>query len=799
MIEGRNGTQDGAHVGRRGRTGARSARLFFLIPVVIAVTAAYAIDVFRSNADEQRQAQVLLAQIQADANQQAELTSEVSQLGVVVQEEHNVALDAKLRTLPRQVEVIQQRIVTSVSLLNGLSPEHEVVSQVQTAVDDYQDQVDRLVQMLEHRDFSGSWIFDRRRIAPAFAMLRDAVDDAHVRYSQRAEAAGRMADIGTIAIVGLAVLALAFLHVERSRRSRVLVAAEQRIIMDSEARFRSLVQNSSDAFIISEVDLTARYVSPSIQRFLGYTPMEIENRRIIDLVHPDDAADVQELHQSVLAGPASSKVIECRLVHKEGSIRDVQLTVSNSRDVPSVSGLVFNARDITERKDAERERVGLERQLEHQAFHDPLTNLANRVLFKDRVNHALARASRTNEDLAVLFVDLDDFKQINDTSGHEAGDFLLIAVGDRLRSCLRDADTIARLGGDEFAILLEAVDGHDDVFSVADRLLESLIMPFDVNGRHVLASGSIGIAFRGSGGKDSEELLANADVAMYAAKARGKGCRETYRPDMRLDMMNRLNLESALQRAIDEREFLVYYQPIVEVGSGRITGAEALVRWAHPSRGIVSPADFIPLAEETGLIVPIGRWVLEQSCYQARAWQLKYPQTPPFKISVNLSVRQFQQTNLVQEVAEVLQHSKLPASSLILEITESILVQDTSAAVRKLQALKNLGVQLALDDFGTGYSSLSYLRRFPIDVLKIDKTFIDGVGTHAEDSALTRAIVQIGETLNLKTVAEGVEHEQQRLELESLGCEEGQGYFFARPIDADSIGDLLDQKALADA
>jgi EAL domain-containing protein (putative c-di-GMP-specific phosphodiesterase class I) len=264
-------------------------------------------------------------------------------------------------------------------------------------------------------------------------------------------------------------------------------------------------------------------------------------------------------------------------------------------------------------------------------------------------------------------------------------------------------------------------------------------------------------------------------------------------------MMNRLTLEAALQRAIEEKEFVVYYQPIVEVGTGKITGAEALVRWLHPSRGLVPPADFIPLAEESGLIVPLGRWVLEQACYQAHEWQLKHPQTPPLNISVNLSVRQFQQTNMVQEVAEVLQHSKLPPSTLILEITESILVQDTSAAVRKLQALKNLGVKLALDDFGTGYSSLSYLRRFPIDVLKIDKTFIDGVGTHSEDSALTRAIVQIGETLKLKTVAEGVEHEQQRLALESIGCEEGQGYFFARPIDADAIGELLVQESLADA
>jgi diguanylate cyclase (GGDEF)-like protein/PAS domain S-box-containing protein len=767
--------------------------------VAIALLAAYAIDAFRTNADDQRQAQILLTQIQADANRQGVLTSDVSELGVVVQDEDNVTLDAKLTGLPLQIEAIQQETADALTQLRSLSPEKEVVTEVQAAVDDYESQVDRLVMMLEEREFSEPWIFDQRRVDPTFAMLRDAVDDANTHYSQRAEQAGKMADIGTATIVGLAVLALAFLHVERSRRSRVLIEAEQRIITDNEARFRSLVQNSSDVFIITEMDMSARYVSPSIERFLGYTSAEVENRKLSEIVHEHDQTTLLELHEEVLPHPDASRVMECKFVHQDGSARDVELRVTNSLDVNSVSGLVFNARDITERKDAERERIGLERQLEHQAFHDPLTNLANRVLFKDRVNHALARASRRNEDLAVLFVDLDDFKQINDTAGHEAGDFLLIAVADRLRSCLRDADTIARLGGDEFAILLESVDDTDDVFAVADRLLESLMMPFDVNGRHVLAGGSIGIAFRGSGGKESEELLANADVAMYAAKARGKSCRETYRPDMRRDMMQRLTLETALQRAIEEKEFVVFYQPIVEVGSGKITGAEALVRWNHPARGLVSPADFIPLAEETGLIVPLGRWVLEQACYQARDWQLKHPQTPPLNISVNLSVRQFQQSNLVQEVAEVLQHSKLPASSLILEITESILVQDTSAAVRKLQALKHLGVQLALDDFGTGYSSLSYLRRFPIDVLKIDKTFIDGVGTHSEDSALTRAIVQIGETLNLKTVAEGVEHEQQRMELESLGCEEGQGYFFARPVDADAIGVLLAKEALADA
>jgi diguanylate cyclase (GGDEF)-like protein/PAS domain S-box-containing protein len=767
----------------------RSVWLGFIIPILLTVLAVFGITTVSSNADKRRQGQILLARIDAAANRQSVLVSEVSGLGIVVRDNANPSFERSLRDLPVRIDQHSSQIEADLLRLQELSPP-EMIATVARQSAAYQKILDRQVLLLVDRRFDEAWSFDRQRVQPTFISLRDRVRELDDSYRKLAESANSAANWGTAAILAVTVLVLGYLQFERARRERDLLMAERRIIQESEERFRSLVQNSSDVISITGEDRIARYHSPAIESLLGIHPDAGVGMNIEDLVRDEDLALFQVMCREVLAEPGATGSLECRMQHAEGSARDVEVWATNALEVSNVAGLVFNIRDISERKEAERERAALEQQLAYQAFHDPLTGLANRVLFKDRIDHALTRCARSKEEIAVLFLDLDNFKSTNDTLGHDAGDCMLRAAADRLHSCLRDSDTIARFGGDEFAILLEGIDDEKTVYVVAQRLVESMKQPFDLDNRQALSSASLGIAFSGRRGEGAEELLANADVAMYAAKSQGKSCIETYRPDMRRSLIQRMDLETGLRRAVRNDEFVLHYQPIVDVEDGRITGLEALVRWNDPDRGVIPPGEFIPLAEETGLILPMGKWVLEQACSQASAWRRRYHNFD-LKISVNISARQFQQPTFVSDVGDVLRMTQLPPGSLVLELTESILVQDSSVAVRKINELKELGVQLALDDFGTGYSSLNYLRAFPIDVLKIDKSFIDGVGKGVEESALARAIVQIGETLCLRTVAEGIESEEQAVELRSLGCGEGQGFFFARPLDARGVEALL--------
>jgi diguanylate cyclase (GGDEF)-like protein/PAS domain S-box-containing protein len=774
---------------RRAGRSVRSVWFGFIIPILLTLLAVFGITTVSSNADKRRQGQILLARLDAAANRQNVLVSEVSGLGIVVLNTANPSFERSLRDLPVRIEQHNRQIEADLQQLEELSPP-EMVATVAAHSEAYQKILERQVLLLLDRRFDEAWSFDRQRVQPTFSRLRTNVRELDVAYHQLAESANSAANWGTAAILAVTVLVLGYLQFERARRERDLMVAERRIIQESEERFRSLVQNSSDVISITGEDLIARYHSPAIESLLGIHPDAGVGMNIEELVRDEDIAAFQAMCGEVLAEPGATGSLEGRMRHSNGSARDVEVWATNSLEVSNVAGLVFNIRDITERKEAERERAALEQQLAYQAFHDPLTGLANRVLFKDRIDHALSRCARNKEEIAVLFLDLDNFKSTNDTLGHDAGDYMLRAAAERLHSCLRDSDTIARFGGDEFAILLEGIDDERTVYVVAQRLVESMKQPFDLDNRQMLSSASVGVAFSGRRGEGAEELLANADVAMYAAKSQGKSCIETYRPDMRRSLIKRMDLETGLRRAVQNGEFVLHYQPIVDVEDGHITGLEALVRWNDPDRGMIPPGEFIPLAEETGLILPMGKWVLEQACAQATMWRRRYHDFD-LKISVNISARQFQQPTFVSEVDEILRLTQLPPGSLVLELTESILVQDSSVAVRKISDLKELGVQLALDDFGTGYSSLSYLRAFPIDVLKIDKSFIDGVAKGVEESALARAIVQIGDTLCLRTVAEGIESEEQALELRSLGCGEGQGFFFARPLDSDAIESLL--------
>jgi diguanylate cyclase (GGDEF)-like protein len=428
-------------------------------------------------------------------------------------------------------------------------------------------------------------------------------------------------------------------------------------------------------------------------------------------------------------------------------------------------------------------------ELTHRAFHDPLSQLPNRAFCLDHLERVLA--STTSGSLAVLFLDLDNFKFVNDSLGHEAGDKLLVAVADRLRACIRPGDTLARLGGDEFTIILEPIQGVEDAIAVTERITEELRAPFLTQGPEVFVTASVGIAVNTPEQGRANDLLRAADIAMYRAKTDGKACYALFDASMAVPAIERLEVETDLRHAVERGEFRVHYQPIVELTTGQMTEVEALVRWEHPERGLVPPNAFIPLAEETNLIVPIGQWVLEQACHQAQAWALQYPARPPLVMSVNLSARQLQQPDLTEVVTGILRRSGLAPKCLKLEITESVLMRDAEAAIRTLRELRDIGVQLAIDDFGTGYSSLAYLNQFPIDALKIDRSFVATLAQGADNAAVVRSIIALGAALDLRVTGEGIETVEQWVALKALGCKLGQGYYFGRPQPAKALSALI--------
>jgi diguanylate cyclase (GGDEF)-like protein/PAS domain S-box-containing protein len=554
---------------------------------------------------------------------------------------------------------------------------------------------------------------------------------------------------------------------------------------ESEARFGSLVQHASDLITVLGPDATVLYQSPSIERVLGYTAAEVIGTRFDALILPGEQSRLQQLLAEGVARPtAHPEVVECSLRHKDGATLQFEILHTNLLHDENVRGIVLNSRDVSERK-------AFERQLAHQAFHDPVTGLANRALFGERVRHAATRVGPDRPGLAVIFMDLDDFKTINDSLGHAAGDQVLIEVARRLESSIRGSDTAARFGGDEFAVLLEDVWGAQEAADIAEQILEALQEPLSVEGKELLVRTSLGISVaQGETHADADELLRNADVAMYIAKRDGKGGYRIFEPAMHEGVVERLELRADLQRAMLGDQLELHYQPVIRLEDSTVSGVEALLRWHHPERGLVAPLQFIPLAEEMGLIVPIGRWVLREGCRQAKAIQALLPCDPPLSMSVNLSVKQLQHSDIVGDVADALAESGLDAASLTLEITESVMMTDTDLAVQRLQELKALGVRLALDDFGTGYSSLSYLSRFPVDILKMDRSFLRA-GASPDAGGLAAAVVALGETLALEVVAEGIEFPEQMTTLRDLGCNLGQGFYFAKPMNAEATHDYL--------
>jgi diguanylate cyclase (GGDEF)-like protein/PAS domain S-box-containing protein len=589
-------------------------------------------------------------------------------------------------------------------------------------------------------------------------------------------------EVGNRLVMSSAVLVMAGLLLVLLRR---LAGAldEVRTLADCEARFRALVQHAADVILIVDIDGEIRYASPAARDIFGERPDVLDGKRLATYVHPQDAASAQRCLVETAQTPHTTIVREWRIHRSDGEWLWTENTATNLTAEPSVRGIVLSCRDITERRT-------LEHRLAQKAFHDGLTRLANRALFMNRLAHVLAMSQRGAHPAAVLFLDLDDFKKVNDSLGHAVGDELLVAAAGRLAICVRPGDTIARLGGDEFAVLLADVEKHEDVVQVAERITTALSEPFRVSGREVFISVSIGIAAV-SLGDTPDVVVRNADLAMYLAKGRRKGGYAIYERGMHAQLMDRLELEADLRAAVDRNDIRVEYQPIVNLVTGEVQAAEALVRWRHSARGNVPPSRFISIAEDTGLIVPIGRTVLREACQRAVLWRSMSRKTRALRMSVNLSGRHFQEGSLVEDVQVALRESGLEACALILEITESVLMQRSESTLDRLRALKAMGLSLAIDDFGTGYSSLGYLQQFPIDILKIDRTFVDAVGDRDEDPVLARAIIALGKTLRIETVAEGIERPQQRDGLRALGCTLGQGYLFARPMPPEEFSSTM--------
>jgi diguanylate cyclase (GGDEF)-like protein/PAS domain S-box-containing protein len=530
--------------------------------------------------------------------------------------------------------------------------------------------------------------------------------------------------------------------------------------------FRSLVAQSSEVVIVLEPDLTVRFLT-SLTVALGHLPEAFVGREVGELVLPQDRAHLDVVLARAIAAPGESVSGRARTRHADGSIRTLDLTVVSLLDDPAVEAIVVNAVDVTERD-------ALQEELAHRAFHDELTGLPNRARFRARLDWILSHG----EEVGVLFVDLDGFKAVNDALGHTAGDALLATFARRLRSAVNDVHVVARLGGDEFAVLVEE-PGAEAACAIAEQVMAALAEPLLVDGRELPVSASIGVATTATA-VDAAELLRDADVAMYQAKARGRARYEVFTPAMHADAVERLELEADLHRAVARGEIRLVYQPLVDLATGRTVGAEALARWHHPKRGLVPPVEFIPLAEETGAVVEIGRWVLGEAARQARAWHRQLGEEAP-PISVNVSVRQLAEGSFAEEALEVVLAAGARPQWLVLELTESMLATAAGDPVAQLAALRAAGFRLAIDDFGTGYSSLSYLSRLPVDELKIDRSFVQALEAGGEEAALVRMIIELAHALSLVTVAEGVETEAQMAALVAMGCQWGQGYLFARP------------------
>nr|WP_293109793.1 EAL domain-containing protein [Okeania sp. SIO2F4] len=553
---------------------------------------------------------------------------------------------------------------------------------------------------------------------------------------------------------------------------------KQQTLRESEKRFRALIENSTDIIMILNPDGKVIYSSPLAQKFLDNFDKNNLNISIFNIIHGNDRQLVRHTLQKVVENSSEKQYIkEFKIKNEQQNWQIFEAVFTNLTSDSYIEGIVVNCHNITDRKIAEEKLL-------HDAFHDSLTQLPNRALFMDRLSNALARYQRHSQDkFAVIFIDLDRFKIVNDSLGHNAGDRLIIEVANRLKQDMRDDDSVARMGGDEFAILLEYVKSEENAEYIAQRIQKLLQLPFYINEQEVYTSASIGIVLSNKDYQSPTDILRDADTAMYRAKTLGKARQEVFNTSMYADNLAQLKLEIDLRQALQRNELELYYQPIILLETGLICGFEALIRWKHPERGMISPNEFIPIAEETGLIIPIGWWTLQQACQQTYNWQQQFS-LQSLTISVNLSGRQFSQSKLVEQVDEILCCTCLDHHSLRLEITETTIMENEQIVMGILSELKAMNIQLNIDDFGTGYSSLSRIRNFPIDTLKIDRSFVMTMDSESQNLEITKAIISLASNLEIDVIAEGVETASQLALLRDLNCKYGQGYFFSKPVDS---------------
>jgi diguanylate cyclase (GGDEF)-like protein/PAS domain S-box-containing protein len=625
-------------------------------------------------------------------------------------------------------------------------------------------------------------------LTPAYAHLQALFQQTESEAEASARTWELAADIGAaVSLIGEALL-ISFFFAQAQRTKRKAEAQVANEVHRNSERLRALFRNATDLILIVDETGTMRYHSPSAHYIWSYSDDCLDDQPLQTLIFPGDEQPMQDALAEALAQPGLYCHAELRLRRADGACRHAEITLNNLLAHHAVGGIVLTIRDVTERKHSEAELARL-------AFTDALTGLPNRSLFMDRLGQALNRSRLHQTPVTLMFLDLDNFKLVNDSLGHQVGDELLLAVAQRVGACVNREDTVARLGGDEFTIMLEGRSAAD-ACAVAGRIAVDLRQPLHLDGQELFLTFSIGISSCEDGSDTPDTLLRKADVAMYQAKNSGKAGYALFDSGMNTRTVARLLLESDLHRALDRSELRLHFQPILDLAAGEITQVEALVRWQHPDRGLIMPAEFIPLAEETGLIGRIDHWVLTNACRQIRALQEADPERPPLTVCVNLSARKLLQNGLTAEVADVLAETGLAPEHLVLEVTETTMLQDMAAAGRILRQLKALGIRVAIDDFGTGYSSLAYLGKLPVDVIKIDRSFVEQIGEDPTSTAILQAVAALARTLNLTLTGEGVETATQREHLEQLGCEHGQGYYFARPMPQEELQALLQRTAV---
>ncbi len=742
--------------------------LVYAAALCVSLFAAIAIGLLQHQSTLHRESQLTLEQIRCaalelDENQQAALSHP-----------ENLSKMAEHQNLMMQ---LSQNLVNKYSALSSNAVETKMLRR---SYYHYAHGLNSVFSSLQRGDTFGAHVLSETVASLRFRTLMQAINNANVVSDDAAERSNLFATIGTgVGLIGSAV-AISFLFSLFSRTQRDFAAlsfeADQRALRKSEQRFRSLVSNASDIILILDRGGKISYLSPAGEQLWQDMWFDLSQSSVFDVTCEEDRDRLRELLWAVSGNSGEIVTDEIRLLKCPTDLRHFEVILNNCSSVPGIEGVVMTCHDISER------RTLLE-QLSFQAYHDSLTGLPNRLLFMHRLERAVNRAERSHGLTGILFLDLDNFKIINDSLGHQIGDQLLIAVAERLQSCVREKDTVARLGGDEFTIVMENVHSNQDVLLAVERIRARLAEPVEIDGRQVVADISIGIVISEGGQDQPQDLMKNADTAMYQAKIAGKGQYVVFDRSMKHLAIERLDMETDMRRAIEKGEFRVHFQPILRISDGSVAELEALVRWEHPTRGMISPAMFIPLAEETGLIVPLGTWVMRESCRQLVRWHEEFPALKSMGISVNLSGRQLVDSGLVDSVQRVIRETGLDSRLIKLEITESIMMQDIPLTILRLRELYELGVRLAVDDFGTGYSSLCYLNDFPVDTLKIDRAFVQRLGQQPEDQAIVEAIITLGKNLSMHVTSEGIETDEQLQILRDLQCDLGQGFLFSKPLD----------------